>query len=108
VQPFSFELISVESFDDSIIYLAPSPAEPFVELTNKLWSAFPEFPPFGGQFDSVIPHMSVGGADLGATKETVTEQLAGALPIGATARHVTLLIEDRDGWTLGGKMPLGG
>ena len=62
MQPFSFELISVESFDDSIIYLAPSPAEPFVELTNKLWSAFPEFPPFGGRFDSVIPH--IASADL--------------------------------------------
>jgi len=39
--------------------LAPEPVESFVALTEALALKFPEFPPYGGEFDTIIPHLTV-------------------------------------------------
>lgn len=55
--------------------------------------AFPEFPPFQGQFDEVVPHLTVGHEhDLDDMLRA--EQAIGAkLPITARALAVTLVTE---------------
>ena len=45
--------------DGGTVYLAPSPAAPFRQLTHELFRRFPEHPPYGGAFDDVVPHLSV-------------------------------------------------
>lgn len=44
-------------------YLAPEPAAPFIDLTERLMHHFPAYPPFGGEFASVIPHLTVAHGD---------------------------------------------
>ena len=56
--PFDFRLQDVGHFPGSV-YLAPEPAHPFVALAHALAAAFPDWPPYGGQHDSVIPHLTV-------------------------------------------------
>lgn len=84
VAPFEFELDRVSAFGDAV-YLAPTPTEPFVELTKLLWRQFPDQPPYGGRFEAVVPHLTVGWTALGASIEIVTELLDDRLPI--IARH---------------------
>ncbi len=55
---FPFRLARIERFP-STLYLAPEPAQPFVALTEQLARAFPQFPPYGGAFDTIIPHLTV-------------------------------------------------
>ncbi|WP_121257005.1 2'-5' RNA ligase family protein [Nocardioides ferulae] len=49
-----------EWFGDSVLWLAPEPSAPFEELTAVLSDAFPEHPPYGGAFEEVVPHLTVG------------------------------------------------
>lgn len=55
---FPFRLARIERFP-STLYLAPQPAQPFVALTEQFARAFPEFPLYGGAFDTIVPHLTV-------------------------------------------------
>lgn len=57
--PWSFKLAEVAVFPSGTTYLAPEPLAPFRTLTHQLNRHFPEYPPYGGQFDDIIPHLSV-------------------------------------------------
>ena len=85
-EPFTFELTSVERFDDGTVYLAPVPAEPFAALTAAVVARFPEHQPYGGAFGTVVPHLTVG-RDV---------ECDVALPIRAEARTVVLVERGAD------------
>lgn len=85
---FPFELASVEHFDDEVTYLAPRPAQPFDELIAGATARWPEYPPYGGTIDALIPHLTIGTTRLDPSI---------ALPIACVAREVTLLEEGEDG-----------
>jgi hypothetical protein len=54
--PFGFALTHLGEFDGEVFYLAPEPADPFVTITRALWERFPDNPPFGGRFETIVPH----------------------------------------------------
>ena len=85
---FEFELDRVERFDDGLVWLHPEPSAPFAALTESLWRRFPEYPPYEGVHDVVIPHLTVS---------EVPVDIDVALPIRATARGVTLIEQAADG-----------
>lgn len=86
VRAFDFELSAVGHFSGGLTYLTPDPAEPFIQLTELFAAAFPQWPPYGGAFDEVVPHVSIGDA-LPGSEVAVLREL---LPISATADEVTL------------------
>jgi hypothetical protein len=68
VEPFDVRLEQLATFPDGVIHLRPEPAAPFLKLTEELWAAFPQCPPYGGEFSDTIPHLS-----LDLTSDGVTE-----------------------------------
>ncbi|WP_421735638.1 2'-5' RNA ligase family protein [Cellulomonas sp.] len=92
VRAFGFSLSAVGRFGGGPTYLVPDPAEPFIRLTEILAAAFPQWPPYGGVFDQVVPHLSIGDA-LPETDVAILKEL---LPIGATADEVTLTWWSKD------------
>jgi 2'-5' RNA ligase len=61
------------------LWLAPEPAEPLIALTRAIAAAFPDYPPYGGQFETVIPHVTIAmgeGLDLGALEPAVRRRLS--------------------------------
>jgi len=60
VDAFDFSLSEVRWFERRVVYLAPGPVEAFRALTDAVSSRFPEYPPYEGAFDDVIPHVTVG------------------------------------------------
>jgi 2'-5' RNA ligase len=104
---FSFELTRLEEFPDETVWLAPEPDDPFRRLTEAIAVRYPDYPPYEGIHDEVIPHLTVtsGNASLRTQLEPV---LAPQLPIAARANDVTLLFEDEAGhWHTGTRFPLG-
>jgi hypothetical protein len=89
VTPFTFTLTSVNRFPGGTVYLAPSPAAPFRQLTHELFRFFPEHPPYGGAFDEVVPHLSVPLPD-DETLEDLEREVGRLLPITAHAREAAL------------------
>jgi 2'-5' RNA ligase len=107
-EPFSFALTRLEEFSDETVWLAPEPAEPFRRLTEAIAARYPDYPPYEGIHEEVIPHLTVtsGDASLRAQLEPV---LAPHLPIASRVDDVTLLVEDEAGhWRAGTRFALGG
>jgi 2'-5' RNA ligase len=102
--PFQFRLVDVGTFP-KVLYLAPEPAEPFRELTHALWSRWPQFPPYGGVYDDVIPHLTVA---TGRQPPDFIERLQHLLPLEARATEVWLLTQEPTSrWALHRRFPLG-
>lgn len=89
VTPFTFALMSLNRFPSGTVYLAPSPPAPFRQLTQELARRFPEYPPYGGAFDDVVPHLSIPVAE-GEDLEDLGLELEPLLPITAHAREAAL------------------
>jgi 2'-5' RNA ligase len=61
-----------------VLWIAPEPAAEIVALVAAIAEAFPDYPPYGGQFATVIPHVSVAhgeGLDLGALEPELRRRL---------------------------------
>ena len=85
VTPFDFSLTGESVFPSGIRYLVPEPAGTFSRLTHGLHRLFPEYPPYEGQFDIVVPHLTLP-----------PDAVADGLPIQAHAREATLMRHDAD------------
>ncbi len=70
-------------FGDNVVWLAPEPDGPFRALTAAVHAAFPDYPPFGGQFADVIPHLTVGDRPAGgpAALRAAEAEVRQALPV---------------------------
>ncbi len=58
VEPFEVGFATVGRFPGAV-YLDPDPAGPFVALTEAIATRFPEYQPYEGAFDDVIPHLTL-------------------------------------------------
>ena len=104
---FSFSLPRVARFE-GVAWLAPEPDEPFRHLIELICSRYPDYPPYEGIHDEVIPHLTVALGDA-ALQDRIEAELSPALPIEARAREVTLLEEQADGsWRTRERFPLRG
>lgn len=86
--PFEFALAEVRRFPLGVLYLAPDPDEPFRRLAARLAAAFPQTPPYGGEFPDSIPHLTLDHALTGASVESLRTELV--LPVRAKAERVDL------------------
>ena len=105
---FDYRLARTARFPVAL-YLDPDPAGPYAALTNGVFSAFPDYPPFEGKFDTVVPHVTVAHGDEPLLCEIEVE-LRIALPgAGIAARcHELVLIENSGGrWEQMHVFPLG-
>lgn len=66
-------------FGDGVLYLAPDDPAPMVDLTRAVTAAFPDFPPYAGEFSGLVPHLTVGHGhprgDLEAAERSVSLRL---------------------------------
>jgi 2'-5' RNA ligase len=105
--PITFELSRVARFPE-VAWLAPEPPEPFTALTGLIVARFPDYPPYEGVHDQVIPHLTVaeGASEL---QDRVEAALSNHLPIRAHATDVALLFEDDEGlWHQAHRLSLSG
>lgn len=77
------------------LWLAPEPTEPLVALTRAIAAVFPGYPPYGGQFPTLIPHVTLAmgeGLDLGALEPEVRRRLSPAIvqPVASVSLFTTV------------------
>jgi 2'-5' RNA ligase len=87
---FDFTLDEIAAFPDGIVHLLPAPATPFAELTARLWRAFPECPPYEGQFGDVVPHLTLDRLAPDVSVASVAADLTGLLPVRTRADRLEL------------------
>jgi 2'-5' RNA ligase len=79
------------------LYLEPEPAAPFVALTEAIAARYPEHPPYEGQFDTVVPHLTVAHGDP-KVLDAAAAEVEPRLPISTTVREAVLLEEVEPDW----------
>lgn len=97
---FEFSLTGVREFGQGVVYLAPEPAEPFIQLTRKIGDLFGLLP-FGGEFgDTAVPHLTVTTPDSGMSRQEISTQLDSVLPIRTGADRAWLMVGSNSStWT---------
>jgi len=108
LDPFAYRFTEPGWFDDAVLFLAPDDPAPFVRLIEALLDAFPDYPRYGGRFEQIHPHLTIGRGDDRTALRAAEATVRTAGPVVGTATHLTLMAEDRSGrwsrvgtWTLG-------
>jgi 2'-5' RNA ligase len=97
VARFDYRLRETRRFPVSL-YLAPEPDGHFAALTDRVFAAFPDHPPFAGKFDTVVPHVTVAHGDEPLLCEIEVELRIALPPAGVPARcEEMVLIENSSG-----------
>jgi hypothetical protein len=98
---FAFRLKELRRFP-GVLYLAPTPDEPFREMTHAVVKEFPGTAPYGGAFGDVPPHLTVALADderhLDAIAVELEHAARGRPPLRARARAVALMETESGPW----------
>lgn len=105
--PVTVMLSRVEAFPGGVIHLRPEPDEPFRILTAELAAAFPQCPPYGGEFPDPVPHLTLDHPAGGVSVEEVAARVAPMLPVTFRLDRIDLQwwanhdCRLRHSWTLG-------
>jgi 2'-5' RNA ligase len=102
--PFEASFAATARFPDTL-YLAPEPPAPFVAMTEALAGAFPEYPPYGGAFDEVVPHVTVAHGDQ-ERFASIEDELRPVLPVSVRIERAWLMSDGPDGWRREAPFPL--
>ena len=78
-----------------LLYLVPEPPEPFLALTAAFAEAWPEHPPYEGEHDTVVPHLSVAHAD-DEVLDAIAAELEPHLPLRKRVSEACLFVEDEN------------
>ena len=102
--PFETALPGTARFP-GLLYLRPEPAEPFVAITEALVEAFPEFLPYGGEFEEIVPHVTVAQGD-DEVLAAAERELARQLPVTIRVERAWLVEDTPGGWRRHTAFPL--
>jgi hypothetical protein len=108
VPAFDLVLAQTRRFGDQVLWLAPEPDAPLRALTAAVWARFPDFPPYGGEFDDVVPHLTVTDGQPPEVMDAAAGRVRPWLPIAARVGAVQLLVgrSDREAWHTVAEFPL--
>jgi 2'-5' RNA ligase len=105
-EPFEVRFEAVGRFP-GVVYLAPEPAAPFAALTAAIAERFPAYPPYGGAFDAVIPHLTLTESAT-APLDDIALTAERHLPFAHRVASFDLLLQGPDGrWQSHWRLPLG-
>jgi hypothetical protein len=100
---FEFALTETRRFPE-VLYLAPSPAEPFKALTQAVVERYPDYPPYDGEYavSDLTPHLTIAdrleAAQLDDLEREFMQQHGAQLPVKAKANEVVLIDNASGRW----------
>lgn len=106
--PFDAALEVLGQFRDGIIYLCPEPPTSFLDLTARLFAAFPSCPPYAGAYPRVVPHLTLDLASDAVDLTSTRRLLGAAVPTSTRVRQLQLAWYESGScrvlasWALGG------
>jgi 2'-5' RNA ligase len=87
------------------LYLEPEDDARFRKLTNELTALWPEYRPYGGSFDDVIPHLTVTSALPEPELDAIERELLPHLPFETVPLEAWLMNFDGDEWSCDARFP---
>lgn len=108
VRAFSYQLADVRRWPE-VTYLAPTYEHSFVRLTETVVAAFPEYRPYEGRHDRIVPHLTVAhgsAADTESAERELRLRLDEYGPLTAACAVVELIENSTGRWRRMHVMPL--
>jgi hypothetical protein len=93
VPRFAFRLDRTSWFGDEVVCLTPGDPGPFQSLTQRVVEAFPAYPPYGGQFEGIIPHLTIGDGQPADDLRAAEASVRPLLPITGEVTAVSLITQ---------------
>ncbi len=110
-QPFEVSFGTFGQFENGdefdVHYLAPEPADPFLGLVDDICAVWPEYEPYEGAFDDVIPHLTVSTTAKPKRAAKIREAIEPQLPVQVTATALSAVEVRDDRYSLIRSFPLG-
>ena len=104
---FSFVMRRMQRWPE-VVWLAPEPDAPFRRLIAALAAEFPDYPPYGGAHEEVIPHVTIAADPRPGWLEAAERALPAMLPIRDVAREAQLIVQSGGAqWQVLWRLPLG-
>ena len=99
---FEYRLVETRRFPGGLLYLALEPEKQFTQLIQAIWDRYPDSPPYGGEYDEIIPHLTVADIEDKNLFDSICEEFdtisQTILPVRATAREVWLMARQQGAW----------
>ncbi len=109
VPAFTHNFVRSAWFGDEVLWLASDAADMLRYLTQLVWSAFPAYPPFEGQFNEVVPHLTIANRGPFDEMQAAERAVQQYLPIVTMTQAVTLMVEQPSGrWEAAASFALNG
>jgi len=110
VPVFDVRLDHTDWFGTSVLWVGPQNPAPFRDLTARVVAAFPDYPPYDGRFEDIVPHLTIGEGCPADEMRRAEDQIAGRLPVADRVTAVTLIAESSRGgqWRTLASFLLGG
>lgn len=103
---FEVRFERVRRFAD-LVWIEPEPADPFAALTAAVVERWPDHPPYGGRFETVIPHLTLVESEV-APLEAIEQAAARVAPFVRRAQRLELWCQDAAGrWRPRWRIPFG-
>ena len=81
-----------------VLYLAPEPADPFVDLAGAITASWPAVKPYAGEHKTVVPHLTVATSRPQTVFDTVDRALRPQLPVTAEIDGAQVYLFDGERW----------
>lgn len=88
---FDYRFARTDWFGDEVLWLAPEDPAPFAVVSDAAWAAFPQYPPYGGEFDEVVHHLTVADCGEPGAMRAAEADVVPRLPVSGRAAAVTML-----------------
>jgi 2'-5' RNA ligase len=97
--PFDLSFPTVGQFPNGTVWLRPEPFDAVQSLLGAVYKAFPECPPYGGEFPEPHPHLTISSAAQGgpAVLAEASEALAATPAPTSRLTELGLWREGEDG-----------
>ncbi len=103
----SFGMFPATGARPPVLYLEPSPDEPFRRLTAALVARWPGYRPYGGAYADLVPHLTITETAAPDQVRAARRAVADALPVAAAVETVRLIDFDGARWRRNATFPLG-
>ena len=98
------------TFPGGVVHAAVADPDAVVELMGRVWSAFPDTPPYRGEFSDPVPHLTLAKCaphELAETLAEIEEQTATLVPFSVTLTELGVLEQGENGrWSVVNGVPL--
>ncbi len=106
---FELTFARTGTFAGGTLWLAPEPTGPFLDLMGALVARWPAYPPYGGAYREVVPHLTVAHEAPAEVVDAVRRDVMRRLPLRTRATEAWLLYGENapPGWEVRQRFALG-